>query len=42
LPVAGTTPDASSRDGVVYDLQGRRVANPGHGLYIVGGKKMVK
>lgn len=42
MPVAGTTPDASSRDGVVYDLQGRRVANPGHGLYIVGGKKMVK
>lgn len=25
----------------IYDLQGRRVSNPTHGLYIVGGKKVV-
>ena len=25
----------------VYDLQGRRVCQPAHGLYIVGGKKVV-
>ena len=28
-------------DGVVYDLQGRRVANPTKGIYIVNGKKVV-
>ena len=27
---------------VVFDLQGRRVAQPAKGLYIVGGKKVVK
>ena len=27
---------------VVYDLQGRRVANPAKGVYIVDGKKVVK
>ena len=26
----------------VYDMSGRRVANPTKGIYIVGGKKMVK
>lgn len=26
----------------VYDLQGRRVAKPGHGVYIIDGKKVVK
>lgn len=26
-------------DGAVYDLQGRRVANPGKGLYIIDGHK---
>lgn len=26
---------------VVYDLQGRRVLNPGKGVYIVGGRKVV-
>ena len=26
----------------VYDMSGRRVANPKKGIYIVGGKKMVK
>ena len=29
-------------DGAVYDLQGRKVKNPGKGLYIVNGKKVVK
>lgn len=26
----------------VYDLQGRKVANPKHGLYIINGKKVIK
>ena len=29
-------------NGEVYDLQGRRVAQPGKGLYIVSGKKYIK
>ena len=28
-------------DNAVYDLQGRRVANPTKGLYIVNGKKVI-
>ena len=31
---------ADTADAPVYDLQGRRVANPTHGVYIVGGKKV--
>ena len=31
----------SVEDGTVYDLQGRRVAQPKAGLYIVNGKKVV-
>lgn len=32
----------SRKDGeAIYDLQGRRVAHPQHGVYIVGGKKVV-
>ena len=35
----------ASADGMdtsaVYDLQGRRVNNPQHGLYIVNGKQVV-
>lgn len=31
----------SKGNGVVYDLQGRRVAQPTKGLYIVNGKKIV-
>ena len=27
--------------GAIYDLQGRKVANPSKGLYIVNGKKVV-
>lgn len=30
-----------SRSKTVYDLQGRRVAQPGKGLYIVNGKKVI-
>ncbi|MBQ7634213.1 MAG: hypothetical protein IJS89_01400 [Bacteroidaceae bacterium] len=32
---------ATTRAGVVYDLQGRRVAAPAKGVYIVNGKKML-
>ena len=31
----------ATQDGAVYDLQGRRVAQPKAGLYIVNGKKVV-
>ena len=27
-------------DNATYDLQGRRVVNPTHGIYIRGGKKI--
>ena len=30
------------QDDVVYDLQGRRVTNPTHGIYIINGKKVIK
>jgi hypothetical protein len=29
------------KSGEVYDLQGRKVANPTKGLYIVDGKKVI-
>lgn len=32
---------AQKVDGQIYDLQGRKVATPSKGLYIVNGKKMV-
>ncbi len=32
---------ADRADGAIYDLQGRRVANPSKGVYIVGSKKVV-
>lgn len=32
----------SNNDNVYYDLQGRRVANPTKGLFIVNGKKVIK
>lgn len=35
------TPAFSEGEGVAYDLQGRRVANPTKGLYIVNGKKVL-
>ena len=36
------TPALSNGEGVYYDLQGRRVAQPTKGLYVVNGKKVVK
>jgi hypothetical protein len=35
--------ESSSRtpDNVIYDLQGRRVTAPAHGLYIINGKKVL-
>lgn len=35
-----TTPD-SDRE-IIFDLQGRRVFNPTHGLYIINGQKVLK
>ena len=29
------------QENVVYDLQGRRVTNPTHGIYIINGKKVI-
>ena len=37
-----TNVNANDRNAVIFDLQGRRVAQPVKGLYIMGGKKMVK
>lgn len=34
--------DNDGKEMDVYDLQGRRVKNPGRGLYIIGGKKILK
>lgn len=34
------TPVVSLEDAVIYDLSGRRVAEPGRGIYIVNGKKV--
>ncbi len=33
--------EVSSADAVYYDLTGRRVANPGKGIYICNGKKII-
>ena len=38
--IVGVETDAAI-DGAVYDLNGRRVVNPGAGIYIVGGKKVL-
>ena len=35
-------PEMQRRDNAVYDLQGRRVVNPTHGIYIINGKKIIK
>lgn len=32
----------SFENQIVYDLQGRKVQNPSHGIYIINGKKIVK
>lgn len=45
---AGTTgvqnvlTNGEQQDDIVYDLQGRRVTNPTHGIYIINGKKVIK
>lgn len=38
--ISNVSPD-SQQPKVYYDLQGRRVEKPGHGIYIVNGKKIV-
>ena len=35
------TTDNSLQSTVIFDLQGRRVMNPGKGMYIVNGKKVI-
>lgn len=35
-------PTTPAKEDVIYDLQGRRVTNPGRGIYIVNGKKVVR
>jgi hypothetical protein len=35
------TPAFTQGEGVIFDLQGRSVANPAKGLYIKNGKKVV-
>ena len=36
-----TQDSKENADVKIYDLQGRRVANPGKGIYIVNGKKVL-
>ena len=33
--------DYTDKSGAIYDLQGRKVANPSKGLYIVNGRKVI-
>ena len=40
--IHGVRPEMQRRDNTVYDLQGRRVVNPTHGIYIINGKKIIK
>lgn len=40
--IENITPAISEGEQAVYDLQGRRVAQPTKGLYIVNGKKVIK
>ena len=39
--IKNLTPALSQGEGAVFDLQGRQVAQPAKGLYIVNGKKVV-
>ena len=39
--ISNLTPSLSKGEGEYYDLQGRKVAQPTKGLYIVNGKKVV-
>ena len=36
------TPAISLRDGVWYDLNGRRLSKPQRGINVLGGKKIIK
>ena len=40
--VVTETPADINAAGNVYDLSGRRVMVPGKGIYIIGGKKVVR
>ena len=40
--IHGVYPESRQNDNAVYDLQGRRVINPTHGIYIINGKKIIK
>ena len=40
--IRSVRPEMQRRDNAVYDLQGRRVVNPTHGIYIINGKKIIK
>ena len=40
--IRSVRPEMQRRDNAVYDLQGRRVINPTHGIYIINGKKIIK
>jgi len=37
--ITSVSPAADAPE-IIYDLQGRRVENPSHGIYIIGGKKV--
>ena len=39
--ISATFMDGEQVNGVVYDLQGRRIVQPSRGLYIVNGKKIL-
>ena len=40
--ISSINSDVQKKEDVIYDLQGRRVAHPSHGIYITNGKKVVK
>ena len=39
--IHGVRPEMQRHDNAVYDLQGRRVTNPTHGIYIMKGRKII-
>lgn len=40
--IGEVTVGGGNESAAVYDLQGRKVANPGKGLYIINGKKVIR
>lgn len=40
--ISSVRPEVQKKNDAIYDLQGRRIAHPTHGIYIVNGKKIVK